>query len=246
MHNIGKVPSPPIYLSTFKNHAVQTTSLFSNLPALLHSPFLSLSITLIWNSCFLNIRSHFIHIPYALIWNLSKFYTKFISILYSRPLKFLKWKCHISLTLFHLFSSRFHPGSWLSSFPALCPLVWHVILLFLFLFAVCFRSSPLSPSPCSSLYLSLSLCRTPNVSSNGNPGYENLPLSDRQSPPPSVSSLVFVTSLQSVAFSWFIVLRVKQTDRQITDRMTNRRSKIFECFCSPKLHLFNQQSSKKR
>ncbi|KTG45160.1 hypothetical protein cypCar_00010462 [Cyprinus carpio] len=29
--------------------------------------------------------------------------------------------------------------------------------------------------------------RTPNVSSNGNPGYENLPLSDRQSPPPSYS-----------------------------------------------------------
>uniref|UniRef100_A0A8C1D054 Protein tweety homolog n=1 Tax=Cyprinus carpio carpio TaxID=630221 RepID=A0A8C1D054_CYPCA len=28
---------------------------------------------------------------------------------------------------------------------------------------------------------------TPNVSSNGNPGYENLPLSDRQSPPPSYS-----------------------------------------------------------
>ncbi|XP_052434338.1 protein tweety homolog 1 isoform X2 [Carassius gibelio] len=30
---------------------------------------------------------------------------------------------------------------------------------------------------------------TPNVSSNGNPGYENLPLSDRQSPPPSYSTL---------------------------------------------------------
>uniref|UniRef100_A0A3B5MR82 Protein tweety homolog n=1 Tax=Xiphophorus couchianus TaxID=32473 RepID=A0A3B5MR82_9TELE len=28
---------------------------------------------------------------------------------------------------------------------------------------------------------------TPNVSSNGNPGYESLPLSDRQSPPPSYS-----------------------------------------------------------
>ncbi|XP_010786797.1 protein tweety homolog 2-like isoform X1 [Notothenia coriiceps] len=29
--------------------------------------------------------------------------------------------------------------------------------------------------------------RTPNVSSNGNPGYESLPLTDRQSPPPSYS-----------------------------------------------------------
>uniref|UniRef100_H3C5V9 Protein tweety homolog n=1 Tax=Tetraodon nigroviridis TaxID=99883 RepID=H3C5V9_TETNG len=29
--------------------------------------------------------------------------------------------------------------------------------------------------------------RTPNVSSNGNPGYESLPLADRQSPPPSYS-----------------------------------------------------------
>ncbi|CDQ86877.1 unnamed protein product, partial [Oncorhynchus mykiss] len=28
---------------------------------------------------------------------------------------------------------------------------------------------------------------TPNVSSNGNPGYESLPLTDRQSPPPSYS-----------------------------------------------------------
>ncbi|TRY59481.1 hypothetical protein DNTS_017874 [Danionella cerebrum] len=42
---------------------------------------------------------------------------------------------------------------------------------------------------------------TPNVSSNGNPGYENLPLSDRQSPPPSVSPLVFVTWLPPLAFS---------------------------------------------
>ncbi|XP_046703364.1 protein tweety homolog 1 isoform X2 [Silurus meridionalis] len=30
---------------------------------------------------------------------------------------------------------------------------------------------------------------TPNTSSNGNPGYESLPLSDRQSPPPSYSTL---------------------------------------------------------
>ncbi|TKS82162.1 Protein tweety -like protein 1 [Collichthys lucidus] len=42
--------------------------------------------------------------------------------------------------------------------------------------------------------------RTPNVSSNGNPGYESLPLTDRQSPPPSVSSSVFVTPSQSVPF----------------------------------------------
>lgn len=31
MHNIGKVPPPLIFLSAVKNHAVQTTSLFSNL-----------------------------------------------------------------------------------------------------------------------------------------------------------------------------------------------------------------------
>ncbi|KAK3550559.1 hypothetical protein QTP70_000059 [Hemibagrus guttatus] len=39
-----------------------------------------------------------------------------------------------------------------------------------------------------------SFSRTPNTSSNGNPGYESLPLSDRQSPPPSVSSPVCVPS----------------------------------------------------
>lgn len=64
-------------------------------------------------------------------------------------------------------------------------------------------SQPFSPlsfilhSSCSSSFcpsLFLSLYRTPNVSSNGNPGYESLPLTDRQSPPPSVSSFVFVTS----------------------------------------------------
>lgn len=48
--------------------------------------------------------------------------------------------------------------------------------------------------------LFLSLYRTPNVSSNGNPGYESLPLTDRQSPPPSVSSSVLVTPSQSVPF----------------------------------------------
>ncbi|KAK9513912.1 hypothetical protein VZT92_027412 [Zoarces viviparus] len=41
---------------------------------------------------------------------------------------------------------------------------------------------------------------TPNVSSNGNPGYESLPLTDRQSPPPSVSSSVLVTPSQSLPF----------------------------------------------
>lgn len=70
----------------------------------------------------------------------------------------------------------------------------------------CFSSECVSPlflssllsiicSLCSSLFcpcLFLSLCRTPNVSSNGNPGYESLPLTDRQSPPPSVSSSVLV------------------------------------------------------
>lgn len=61
-------------------------------------------------------------------------------------------------------------------------------------------SSPLLSSP-TSLFspllslLSLSLHRTPNASSNGNPGYESLPLIDRQSPPPSVSSSVSVVSL---------------------------------------------------
>ncbi|XP_016420754.1 protein tweety homolog 1-like [Sinocyclocheilus rhinocerous] len=74
---------------------------------------------------------------------------------------------------FSLPVSTLDPGS----HPSLCP------------FGVACHScvSPWSPSPGSSLRLSLSLCRTPNVSSNGNPGYENLPLSDRQSPPPSYS-----------------------------------------------------------
>ena len=74
------------------------------------------------------------------------------------------------------------------------------------------RVSPLFPSlllhpsipPLPSLFcpccLFLSLYRTPNVSSNGNPGYESLPLTDRQSPPPSVSSSVLVTPSQSVPF----------------------------------------------
>lgn len=57
-------------------------------------------------------------------------------------------------------------------------------------------SFPSLSCPC----LFLSLYRTPNVSSNGNPGYESLPLTDRQSPPPSVSSSVLVTSSHSVPF----------------------------------------------
>lgn len=56
------------------------------------------------------------------------------------------------------------------------------------------RLLPLSSVLVSSLY------RTPNVSSNGNPGYESLPLTDRQSPPPSVSSSVPVTPSHSVPF----------------------------------------------
>ena len=47
---------------------------------------------------------------------------------------------------------------------------------------------PFPPLFCRCLFLSL--YRTPNVSSNGNPGYESLPLTERQSPPPSVSSSV--------------------------------------------------------
>lgn len=65
--------------------------------------------------------------------------------------------------------------------------------------------SPLFPSLLHPPFLSfpclfLSLYRTPNVSSNGNPGYESLPLTDRQSPPPSVSSSVLVTPSQSGPF----------------------------------------------
>lgn len=64
------------------------------------------------------------------------------------------------------------------------------------LFFILHSSSPSLFCPC----LFLSLYRTPNVSSNGNPGYESLPLTDRQSPPPSVSSSVLVTPSQSVPF----------------------------------------------
>lgn len=67
------------------------------------------------------------------------------------------------------------------------------------------------PSPLSSCYFSpflfcpclfLSPYRTQNVSSNGNPGYESLPLSDRQSPPPSVSSSVPMTPSKSFIYSY--------------------------------------------
>lgn len=64
------------------------------------------------------------------------------------------------------------------------------------LFFILYSSSPALFCPC----LFLSLYRTPNVSSNGNPGYESLPLTDRQSPPPSVSSSVPVTPSHSVPF----------------------------------------------
>lgn len=63
-------------------------------------------------------------------------------------------------------------------------------------FFILYSSSPALFCPC----LFLSLYRTPNVSSNGNPGYESLPLTDRQSPPPSVSSSVPVTPSHSVPF----------------------------------------------
>ncbi len=109
------------------------------------------------------------------------------------------------------------------------PLVWHVILLSLHCPVSWFLSA------------SLSFCRTPNVSSNGNPGYENLPLSDRQSPPPSVSSLVSVTSLRSVAFSWFIVFRFTQTDTRI--RLNEHSlSPALKCFWPIAIHLVIRQT----
>lgn len=83
-------------------------------------------------------------------------------------------------------SSRGHPPS---SIPFVFLNVSHPICLFSSPFH---SSSPSLFCPC----LFLSLYRTPNVSSNGNPGYESLPLTDRQSPPPSVSSSVLVTPSQ--------------------------------------------------
>lgn len=59
-------------------------------------------------------------------------------------------------------------------------------------FSVSLPATPPSFLPLVPLFVFL--CRTPNTSSNGNPGYESLHLSDRQSPPPSVSSPVCVPS----------------------------------------------------
>lgn len=110
--------------------------------------------------------------------------------------------CYLFL---HFISNRL-----ISFFPVACPRVPPPVTLscpsvFLDVFSSLFSlfSSPrrLSSSSSPSLFcpcLSLSLYRTPNVSSNGNPGYESLPLTDRQSPPPSVSSSVLVTPSRSV------------------------------------------------
>lgn len=105
----------------------------------------------------------------------------------------------ISLTILHPFLSLY-PSLvlffssltflWMWHGPSLCPSLLLLPLSFL-------------------VPLFVFLCRTPNTSSNGNPGYESLPLSDRQSPPPSVSFPVCVPSSWLMAFPLvFIYTRV--------------------------------------
>lgn len=80
-------------------------------------------------------------------------------------------------------------------------------------------SSSIPPLPLLCPCLFLSLCRTPNVSSNGNPGYESLPLTDRQSPPPSVSSSVLVAPSQSVPFYHTLALIISSSRTNVAARL---------------------------